>query len=48
MIIATVGTNPKATVSVGFVMIDGLAISFVISVLLTGALSYRSAMRCEN
>jgi diguanylate cyclase (GGDEF)-like protein len=44
MIIATVGTDPKATVSVGFVMTDGLAISFVISVLLTGALSYRSAL----
>jgi diguanylate cyclase (GGDEF)-like protein len=44
MIIATIGTDPKATVSVGFVMTDGLTISFVISVLLTGALSYRSAL----
>jgi diguanylate cyclase (GGDEF)-like protein len=44
MIIATVGTDPKVTVSAGFVMTAGLTISFVISVLLTGALSYRSAL----
>jgi diguanylate cyclase (GGDEF)-like protein len=44
MIVATVGTDPNATVSAGFVMASSLTISFAISVMLTGALSYRSAL----
>ena len=41
---ATVGIEPNVMVRAGFVMVSSLIISFIISVALTGALSYRSAL----
>lgn len=44
MTIATFGTDPNALVPTGRVMVFSLIMSFATSVLLTGALSYRSAV----
>ena len=44
MTIATFGTDPYALVPVGWVMASTLTMSLAISVVLTGALSYRSAL----
>lgn len=44
MLAATIGTDPNVMVRAGFVMVSSLTISFFISVALTSALSYRSAV----
>lgn len=44
MTIATFGTDPNAMVAARWVIAFNLTMSFAISVLLTGALSYRSAL----
>ena len=44
MLAATIGIDPSVMVRAGFVMVSSLTISFFISVALTGALSYRSAL----
>jgi hypothetical protein len=44
MTISELGTDLNATVSVGFMVAVGLAIGIAISALLTGGLTYRSAL----